>query len=340
MSFSILFSETYWFPRDTVDNSKSVEEFNLEDGTRHIAKLEKMAKSHIGGCNAFCRVNASARRELDKPNLHRLLELCMHSIPALGHVRHFNELVFECAHQPLKRAMSKSSFHESHIQGIDNAIADDWKARISVLLSDLDNPDSDRDAFIDSAMNLLCGRGQRALRLLSAMDKMRELTFSVLKRLPLHAVLKPRYGMKMNADRIWVPSLIEDEKSISFSLRSHIHGILLDYAMNVTHKSSKFYKRASRVIVSGAGTHPEVYKFSTAHDVVYHGSVVQALVSDSMLPLIDVKCIEDDHTEVHCTLQYLFIEAIFCIETFFSSEKGRHITAMAAVKRCPFLDNG
>lgn len=42
---------------------------------------------------------------LDVPNLHRLRELVDHVIPALLHVRHAQELLFENAHQPLKRAV-------------------------------------------------------------------------------------------------------------------------------------------------------------------------------------------------------------------------------------------
>ena len=92
--FSKLVGETYWYPKYSVDGGSALVDFNKKGGTNHMSKLEGMTKRYINMCNMLCRRNVTARKGLDKPNLHRILELYTHSIHALGHVRNFNELVF------------------------------------------------------------------------------------------------------------------------------------------------------------------------------------------------------------------------------------------------------
>lgn len=81
----------------------------------------------------MCGVSDIAKVKLDKPNLHRLIELYTHSIPAMGHVRHFAELVFEFAHQPLKRGIVRSNPQNPQIQAVKHALADDWQDRFAAL---------------------------------------------------------------------------------------------------------------------------------------------------------------------------------------------------------------
>lgn len=108
-------SKTYWYPKLSVDGLAAVKDLNCEDGTAHIAELEYACIKYIQNINELCRRSTVARRALKKPNLHWRLELCKHSIPAMGHTRDFSELVFECAHQPLRQAIANSNNHESHI---------------------------------------------------------------------------------------------------------------------------------------------------------------------------------------------------------------------------------
>ena len=58
-------------------------------------------------CAAWLRRDTAAfGRNTDVPNLHRLRELLHAVIRLLLHVRHLQELLFESAHQPLKRAIT------------------------------------------------------------------------------------------------------------------------------------------------------------------------------------------------------------------------------------------
>ena len=87
--------------------------------------------------NELCKKSAEARRELDNSNMHRLLELHIHSITALGHARNFAELLFEAAHQPLEQAIQTSYFRDSHIQGMKHSLANDWRMRVSTLIGEM-----------------------------------------------------------------------------------------------------------------------------------------------------------------------------------------------------------
>lgn len=96
-------SRTYLYPSFSVDGKDAVNEFNYQDGTTHMARLERMAKDFTMECNTLCKRNETARKELYTQNLQWQLQLYSYSIPALCHVRHFNELVLECANPPPKK---------------------------------------------------------------------------------------------------------------------------------------------------------------------------------------------------------------------------------------------
>jgi hypothetical protein len=71
---------------------------------------------------------------LDKPNVHRLIELYAHTIPAYGHVKHVTELLFESAHQPLKRAVNCSDHHDPQIAAVYSALENDLESRLALEL--------------------------------------------------------------------------------------------------------------------------------------------------------------------------------------------------------------
>lgn len=67
---------------------------------------------------------------LDVPNLHRLRELVDHVIPALLHVRHAQELLFENAHQPLKRSVVTGNGHEDSTRALTRYRQAELSARL------------------------------------------------------------------------------------------------------------------------------------------------------------------------------------------------------------------
>jgi hypothetical protein len=74
--------------------------------------------------------------------VHRLLELYTLTIHTFGHSRHVQELLFETAHQPLKRAFFRSNQLDPHIHAVNATIANDWECRLSIEVNRSGDPDS------------------------------------------------------------------------------------------------------------------------------------------------------------------------------------------------------
>ena len=122
-----LISRTYWYPKINVDGYKAVKNFNRGKGFDRLKELMDYSCEYVKACDRLCRISEHAKKHIDKPNLHRIIELFTHSIPAMGHVRHFSELLFECAHQPLKRGVAMSNLRDPQLQSVRHVLADDWQ---------------------------------------------------------------------------------------------------------------------------------------------------------------------------------------------------------------------
>ena len=88
----------------------------------------------------------------------------LHSIPALGHVRHFSELLFESAHQPVKQAIQKSNFKDAHFQAVLQSLASDWRNRMSTLINCITKGDEGQQVFIQNFAKLLLGNDEALTR--------------------------------------------------------------------------------------------------------------------------------------------------------------------------------
>jgi len=100
--YTALTNALYYFPRADVDGEAACR-------SRHTAaELLALADRFFTlVCAAWLRRDAAAfGRNTDVPNLHRLRELLHAVICLLLHLRHLQELLFEGAHQPLKRAIT------------------------------------------------------------------------------------------------------------------------------------------------------------------------------------------------------------------------------------------
>ena len=92
-------------------------------------------KRLLEACDRYIRDFGAKGIELDKPNSHRLLELCVHSITTYGHAQVLSELVLERTHRMFKGWLEKNSNPDSHLTAIDNALARDWMGRLISLFS-------------------------------------------------------------------------------------------------------------------------------------------------------------------------------------------------------------
>ena len=68
---------------------------------------------------------------IDTPNVHRIIELVLNTVPAYGHCLLFAELPFEAFHQALKRNLSKNTTPVAHISAMKCVVLSDWFRRIA-----------------------------------------------------------------------------------------------------------------------------------------------------------------------------------------------------------------
>ena len=158
--FSDLVATTYWYPKLHVDGYKAVQHFNNAAGMAIISEQQASARMYVQSCDSLCGISEIARSKLDKPNLHRIIELYKHSVPAMGHTHHFSELIFEFAHQPLKRGVAMSNHRKPHIQAAKHTLADDWEGRLASLAGS--RKESNVGGIFESQLRTCMG-GNRAL---------------------------------------------------------------------------------------------------------------------------------------------------------------------------------
>lgn len=125
-SFTLLVRITYFSPRVDLDGITACRE------RASAAELQRLAEVFFSGVQAACLRDdmSSFGFYLDVPNLHRLRELIDHVIPALLHIRHAQELLFENAHQLLKRAVVSGNGHDDAARSMTRYVQTELIARI------------------------------------------------------------------------------------------------------------------------------------------------------------------------------------------------------------------
>ena len=99
---------------------------------------------------------------MNKPNVHRSIELCVHTINVFGHVRHCREMVLEMAHRSFKHWLEMKMHPDSHINGILRAIYTHWQARVASLVRLLQKGSGDDSRCARRAHQLLLAQNTAA----------------------------------------------------------------------------------------------------------------------------------------------------------------------------------
>ena len=126
---------TQFLPTVSTDGQQAVSSMNDIDA--YHSHLKYLCVSYVELLNELCAADDSVRQELDKLNVHRLVELFHHSIPRYGHVSNFDELAFESSHQPLKRAMERSNRNRGHLYSMRATLANEWRLRLGQACAQL-----------------------------------------------------------------------------------------------------------------------------------------------------------------------------------------------------------
>ena len=124
------FSTAFWWP---TPNNDGVKAWNFVHGSRinsYHRSLQVLASNFIKSADRFIRSFPHLACHIDRPNMHRILELAYHTIPLYNHIRFICELVFESSHQPLKFYLSRNHSLNSHIYAVQLVLAKDWMVRL------------------------------------------------------------------------------------------------------------------------------------------------------------------------------------------------------------------
>ena len=123
---------TNWWPQKEIDGINA-ERMVRQARHMYLADLSSMSKDYVKSVDEVCSRSSQSKQQLDKPNLHRHLELYEPTIPAFCRVREITELVFESAHQPLKLCIVRSSNRVSNLLAVNYCVANDWQGRLASL---------------------------------------------------------------------------------------------------------------------------------------------------------------------------------------------------------------
>jgi hypothetical protein len=145
--------------------------FNRNEGRARFDELYGLATAYVDQLQALsARDPERVGRYLKKPNVHSLIELYVHTIPAFGHVRRVQELLFETAHQPLKRAICRSNMRDPQVTAVEATLSNNWETRLSLEMQSLGDPDTWTDVQCLRVQRLVAGSNAKEL---PGMDQVR-----------------------------------------------------------------------------------------------------------------------------------------------------------------------
>jgi len=150
---------TYFWPRKGIDSDADFEYVLGKYRNKYYANLLSLAKEFLVLVNNASKLNIDVFKIIDKPNVHRVLELYVHTIPAFGHVRHVQELTFEHMHQSLKRIWEKHNASELHLDVVKESLFNDYIHRLFQARKRALSQDTSSDnTALNDILKLLHGR--------------------------------------------------------------------------------------------------------------------------------------------------------------------------------------
>jgi len=88
----------------------------------HVEYFAILALDYVRAMNETCKKYPASGKIVDNPNIHRLVEFFVHTLPAYGSVKHIQELLFETMHQPLKRGVRNSNHRNPQLQAMEQVL--------------------------------------------------------------------------------------------------------------------------------------------------------------------------------------------------------------------------
>lgn len=128
-------------PKSEIDNQRDLRSFNDCGGKKRLYEIMSDVKTHIQTIEKISRIDPTNVGILDKPNMHRFVELFVHTLPMFGSMRYIEELILEKAHQSAKKAVDMSNNKNEQLQAMADYLFDDFTCRLKSLTTTVGTSD-------------------------------------------------------------------------------------------------------------------------------------------------------------------------------------------------------
>ncbi len=142
-------------PKKGVDSERDLSSFNNSEGRTRLNRLVSDVRKHCETIEQLSKIDPSNVAILDKPNMHRFVELFVHTLPMFGSLRYIEELILEKAHQSAKKAIDMSNNKNEQLQAMADYLYDDFTCRLKSLTKDVGNRE---DTHLAEELKQLTGR--------------------------------------------------------------------------------------------------------------------------------------------------------------------------------------
>ena len=195
-SFQEIVAWVHFRPESLLDGGNYVGSFLGGQRRLYLIEMQEKCRNLVSNMSTLCARSEHAKRHLDKPNVHRLVEFFSFTLPAFGNVFHIQELVLERGHQELKCGILRSNFKNPQLQAMESVTGNDWVNRLGLELEDVtDTGHGWSDSVIRSV-----------LRLLGRPEWNRELTDDIKGR--VKAMFPPPVLMTIRSNQRFLSSLL------------------------------------------------------------------------------------------------------------------------------------
>lgn len=134
----------------------SAEEVNYVHNTsEYYNDLKELLNNFIDSLQLYYKKDGAKAASIDSPNVHRMIELVVNTIPTFGHSLMFAELPFEAFHQNLKANISKNTNSNAHNSAMKSVLLTEWLRAIASELYSTGHDHIDKHNYISLARKLV-----------------------------------------------------------------------------------------------------------------------------------------------------------------------------------------
>ena len=276
-------SLAFWWPSIENDGTSAWSFVHGDHIRDYHRTLQLIAANTLKAVNKYCKSYPQFSKHIDRPNIHRLVELSTHTLPNYYHVLYICEMVYESSHQPLKFFLSRNHSANGHIYALHSILAKDWMLRLWALwkihTSDSERKE-DRTYALLGLIRLLAGPAADEVDWLSsiareALEELRQYIHFLFQ-----GTVENRLA-KWYADLVitqtlpakWVPHTPVDYCTITANERYFFDRMISSLQSLSVHNTTSFTAHSTALLDRGFGSATKSY-----HERLNLGDVIQLLL--------------------------------------------------------------